>query len=70
MSEKEYVAIDIDEVIKQTDKAIAVKANGQGTMVWIPKSVIGDEDSYDWDSGETGFTVDVEKWFAEKEGLA
>ena len=60
----DYVAIEIDEIIAATDKAVLCDIDGE--EIWIPRSVIDGGDSLDiGDNGE----IEVAEWFAKKEGF-
>ena len=50
--------IDVDSFEHETDMAVKFRIDGE--ELWIPKSVI-DDWSDDW--------VDVQRWWAEQEGL-
>lgn len=52
------------EIVRVTDKAILFN-DDSGTEVWIPKSLI-DEDEFSVGSAD----IEVESWFCEKNGLA
>ena len=54
----EIVTIDHDGLVYETDDAKLFEIDDE--KVWIPKSLISDEDDE---------SVDVPEWFAEKEGL-
>lgn len=55
------VELAYDEIVRETDLAKCFDLGDQ--EAWIPKSVIEDDD------GEGGGIVEVQEWFAEKEGL-
>lgn len=65
MSASNYVHLSVEEVVKETDKALLVRIDGED--VWIPLSQIADADDYE--PGDTDITLSVTKWFADKEGL-
>lgn len=54
------------EVTIVTEKAIRIYFDGE--PLWIPKSVIAEEDLEDISVGEE-VEINVKTWFAEKEGL-
>jgi hypothetical protein len=54
------------KVIRETDKAILVRVEGE--EMWIPKSAIHD-DSEVWSERNCEGDLCVKAWFAEKEGL-
>ena len=58
----DYVTIDVDEVIRETDDAILVDL--EGGKYWLPKSQLED-----WpDKGEKG-EVEISEWMAIEKGL-
>ena len=59
----EYAEISY-EYIHQTDEAVLI-FNGDRNC-WIPKSCVEDNDLMDY---ENDITINVEEWFAIKEGL-
>lgn len=59
--EKDTVEIAYDHIEHET-AAAKLYDFGDG-KIWVPKSVIEDDD------GEDGGTAHVHEWFAEKEGL-
>ena len=66
MSNAEFVSISVEEVIRETDKALLVLVEGMET--WVPKSLIDDDsECYSMKSGPGEMIVPL--WFAEKEGL-
>lgn len=62
--ELEPVEIACLSKLRETDKA-ALYRLADGADVWIPKSVIEDEDEMD----DGAIVLSVAGWFAEKEGL-
>lgn len=63
--EPEYVELEGCYVHRVTEKAIQITHDG--TMVWVPKSVIEDPEGYErW---EADATILVEEWFARKAEL-
>jgi hypothetical protein len=64
-----YVTIEIDEVIRETEKAFLFRIP-MGSEVWekwIPKSCIEDPDALVEGSGSA--EVNVAEWFAREEDL-
>lgn len=59
-----YSTLDIDTVVKTTDRAVLVEVGGE--EYWIPRSVI--EDGDELDEGDNG-EIEVADWFLRKEGL-
>ncbi len=66
MSSSNYVHLDVDEVVRETDKALLLRLE-EGEEVWVPLSQIADSDQYG--AGDRDCTISVTSWFAEKEGL-
>jgi len=58
--EIEYLEIDYDEIVAESEMAICLRLDGE-TEQWIPKSVMS---CYPSDG-----VADVAAWFAEREGL-
>lgn len=56
----EMVTIDFRSVIRDRDSDAAILFDIEGEEIWIPRSLIDEQDSG---------SVDVPKWFARKEGL-
>lgn len=54
----ETVEIDYDKIDFETDNALLYVI--EGNNVWIPKSVLSDDD---------GSSITLPLWFADKEGL-
>jgi hypothetical protein len=54
----DMVRIDVDSFETETHRAVLFKVDGE--KLWVPKSVV-DDWTDDW--------VDVQRWWAEKEGL-
>lgn len=52
-------------IVKATDQAIAIDM-GDDEWTWLPRSVV--EDGDDMEEGEE-YEINVQTWFAEKEGL-
>lgn len=66
MSSSNYVHLDVEEIVKETDKALLLRLDG-GEEVWVPLSQVADADDYS--AGDMDCTVSVTEWFARKEGL-
>ena len=66
MSESRWVHLDVDEVLRETEKAFLIRLES-GEEHWIPKSQISDVDDYN--VGDRNATVSVSSWFCEKEGI-
>lgn len=60
-----YIDLGDAEVIAVTDRAVLVELDGEER--WFPRAVLRDGD--DAGRGDT-ITLEVESWFASKEGLA
>ncbi len=60
----EYVDIYYDKRIAKTEDAVLLETSEGGK--WIPRSLIYEEKFVDYASG---LLVQIERWFAEKEGL-
>ncbi len=65
MGSGNYVHLDVDEILRETDGAFLLKIGDE--ELWVPKSQISD--ASDYGEGDEDCTVSVTKWFADKEGL-
>lgn len=65
MKSSNYVHLDVDEILSETDNAFLVLLNEE--EIWIPKSVISD--SKDYDKGDVECSISVQRWFTEKNEL-
>lgn len=65
------VTIEVDIIDKTSDKAIHVVLSKTGKTLWIPRSVIVDDESeIQSDAGENDAgSLVIEGWFATKEGI-
>src|SRR5207249_6975883 len=68
MSTSPWVHLDVEEVVRETDKALLLRLEEDGREVWVPLSQIADNDLYS--EGDRNCSISVSQWFAEKEGLA
>ena len=66
MSASRYTHLDVEEILRVTDKAMLVRL--EDGEHWIPLSQIADGDDYE--TGDVDVTLSVTTWFCEKEGLA
>ena len=67
MTADDHVALEVEKVLRETDKALLVLVEGMET--WVPKSIIHDDsECYSLKSGPGEMLVP--EWFAEKEGLS
>jgi len=66
MPEEEWVEVGVEEVKYCTAKAVLVILQSSLEEQWIPKSQIKGESPV---ATECDLTIQVSRWFAEKEGL-
>ena len=67
MNDEDLVTLQVDKVLRETDKALLVLCEGMET--WVPKSLIHDDsECYSLKSGPGEMLVPT--WWAEKEGLS
>lgn len=66
MSASNYVHLDVEVIVRETEKAFLLRLES-GEEVWVPISQVADADDYS--EGDTDCTVSVSEWFARKEGL-
>lgn len=67
MSASDWVHLDFNKIVAETDKALLVDLVDADADIWIPLSQISDSDDYR--EGDKNGTISVSRWFAEKEGL-
>lgn len=68
MPYKDYVTVTYSSVNSTTDEAVCLDVFGGGEEVWVPRSLIKDG-AADLDAGFSSGEIEVEDWFAKKEGL-
>lgn len=62
MSSSNYVHLDVEEIIWETDEAFLCKVDDEDH--WIPKSQIAD--SNDYKAGMVNCTISITQWMANK----
>lgn len=67
MSFGEYVHLDVEEILHETDKAFRIKLKS-GEETWMPKSQVSDADNYN--VGDKNLTLSVTEWIASQKGLS
>lgn len=65
MGNSSWVHLDVDRVVRLTEKAMLVEIDGE--EVWVPLSVVADAETYE--EGDTDVTISVQEWWAEKNDL-
>jgi hypothetical protein len=65
MGSSNYVHVNVDKVLRETEKAFLVLVDGE--EVWLPHSQIADWDDYE--AGDENVTMSVTEWIAEQKGL-
>lgn len=66
MSSSRYVHLDVDLILKRTDKALLLRVGDEEH--WIPLSQIADAD--DFEEGDENCTVSITDWIANERGLS
>ena len=66
MSSSRYVHLDVDLILKRTDKALLLRVGD--AEHWIPLSQIADAD--DFEEGDENCTVSITDWIANERGLS
>ncbi len=66
MSASNYVHLDVEEILRGTEKAFLVLLEDD-EEVWLPLSQIKDADDYA--AGDVNCTITITKWLAEQKGL-
>lgn len=65
MGASSWVHLDVDRVVRLTEKAMLVEIDGE--EVWVPLSVVADAETYE--EGDTDVTISIQEWWAEKNDL-
>ncbi len=65
MGTSNWVHVDVDEIIRETEKAFLVRIDGD--EVWLPKSQLSDADDYE--QGDTDCTMSISEFIAKEKGL-
>lgn len=66
MSASNYVHIDVEEILRETDAAFYVLLPS-GEETWLPKSQIADADDYN--KGDKDCTLSITQWIARQKGI-
>jgi len=66
MSQSGYVHIDVERIVRETDKAFQVLLEG-GELVWLPKSQIADADAYE--VGDEDASMSITEYIAREKGI-
>lgn len=61
----DYVCIEIDKILRETDKAFLVRIDGDET--WLPKSQMADWEDYE--VGDVDLEISVTEWIAKEKEL-
>jgi hypothetical protein len=67
MSASSWVHLVVEEVVRETEKALLLRLADDGREIWVPLSQIADNELYF--EGDRNCYISVTQWFAEKEGL-
>lgn len=67
MGSSNYVHLDFDAIVRETDKALLVRFKG-GREEWLPLSQIADSDDYR--AGDKNGTISVTEWLANQKSLS
>lgn len=65
MGASNYVHVEVDEVLKETEAAFLVLIDDD--QHWLPKSQIADANDYA--VGDTNLTMSISEWLARQKGL-
>ena len=66
MANDNFVEIEVERIIKETEKAFLCEVGG-GEEIWVPKSQIEGADKHFED--DEGVTMAVTEWWAKKNNL-
>lgn len=67
MSASEWVHLDVELIVRETEKAFLLRLEG-GAEYWIPRSQISEPENYE--QGDEDVTISISQWIAEQKGLA
>lgn len=68
-NERPYVHFEFDAIERVSERAFLVKPKGFRISVWVPFSIILEDDAEEYyNLGDSG-TMCIEQWFAQKHGL-
>ena len=67
MGASNWVHLDVEEIVRETDKAFLVRLE-DGEEVWLPKGQISD--AQDYSEGDTNCTLSISEWIANEKGLS
>lgn len=65
MSASSYVYVQVDRIVRETDKALLCDIGGE--EMWLPKSQIADADDYC--DGDEDVEIAITDWLAKEKGL-
>lgn len=65
MSASNWVHVHVDEILRETEKAILCLIDGE--EIWIPLSQLQDPEEYG--RGDKDFTLSITEWIADQKGL-
>ena len=66
MSNSNWVHLDVDKIVHETDSAFLLRLQ-DGEEIWMPKSQIDNPDIYQ--TGDEDLTISVTEWIAREKGL-
>jgi hypothetical protein len=65
MSASGWVHVSVDEIVRETERALLVLIDSE--EVWLPKSAVADGESYV--PGDRNVTLSIRDWLAREKGL-
>lgn len=66
MGQSDWVHLDVEEVLRESDKALLVRLE-DGREEWLPFSQISEPDDYK--VGDRNVTISITSWLANQKGL-
>lgn len=66
-SASEWVHLDVEVILQETDKAFLVRLETSRIDLWVPKSQMSDSEAYA--KGDKDCTISVTEWFADQKGI-
>jgi hypothetical protein len=67
MGASNYVDLDVDEILRETDAAFLLRLADSHEELWLPKSQVADPDDYA--VGDEGLTISITEFIAREKGL-
>lgn len=66
MSASNYVHVEVDEIVRETEKAFLVRIDDE--EFWLPRSQVADD--ADYEEGDKDCTMSITEFIAKEKGLS